>query len=99
MKFTGRYCIGSANAIRVRKQWIEFGFSEVPVPDPVQPALPNACISRFAGDQVAENMALSHSEKGEIVFEDCEDICRKFIFWNHAAPGDIARVFWLNFRQ
>ena len=98
MECTGRNRIGSTNAIRVRKYRIELGFSQVPVPHPVQTALSNARISRFAGDQITEDMALCHPEKGEVVLEDFEDICRKVTLLNHAPPGDVARVLRLKIR-
>src|SRR5271156_3967331 len=95
----GRNRVGSANAIRVRKHRIELGFSQVPVPHPVQTALSNARISHFAGDQITEDMALCHPEKGEVVLEDFEDNCRKVTLLNHAPPSDVAGVFRLNFRH
>lgn len=66
MECPGRNRLGSANASRVRKHRIELGFSQVPVPHPVQTALSNARISRFARDQITEDMALCHPKKGEV---------------------------------
>src|SRR5258705_4236549 len=99
MECPGRNRVDSANAMRVRKHRIELGLSQVPVPHPVQTALSNARISRFAGDQITEDMALCHPEKGEVVLKDFEDICRNVALLNHPPPSDVTRVLRLNFRH
>src|ERR1700730_12512657 len=99
MERAGRDRIVSPEAVRIREQRKKLAFSAVPVPDPVQPALPNARISRFAGDQVTQNVTFRPPEKGDVVVEDLEDICGEFIFWDYAPPCHVACVLRLNFRQ